>query len=168
MKNKKVWVIAIAVIMVMGLIGAVIEKTSPATTPSVAKQEQSQAQPTTTAQKYQYKVLSRVENKTVENVDVLVQPGEVSAEAIAMEVKASCKKPCNINVYDDQKAYDLESQYNKMMGDTSTQPNDLQTWKKTNYVYVADHLVGAVEFETGTFDQYPYKDWYYKELKGEK
>ncbi len=168
MKSKKLWIIGIAVILVMGLIGAVIEKTSPSTPTATTQQAQTQAQPTTSTQKYSYKVLSRVENKTVENIDVLVQPGDANAEAIAMEVKATCKKPCNIDVYDDQKAYDLESQYNKMMGDTSTQPNDLQTWKKTNYVYVADHLVGAVEFETGAFDQYPYRDWYYKELKGEK
>lgn len=163
-KSKKTIGIGIAIIMVMGLIGAVIEKTdqSSPTTENAEIVETSQAPVQT-----KYRELSRKENKTVENIAVLINPNE-SAQMISSDIKSTCKKPCNIDVYDDQKAYDLYSQYDSMMGDISTNPEDLTKWKQENYVYVADHLVGSIDFETGSFTEYPFRDWYYKELKGEK
>ena len=54
-----------------------------------------------------------------------------------------------------------------MMGTLDTTPQELQTWKTKNYVFVADHLVGSITFDEG-FSEYPLRDWYYKELKGNK
>lgn len=151
--------------MVMGLVGAVIESTEKSST---TQSTQPATTADTSAPKYNYQVLSRQDNKTVENIAVLISSGDMNAEAIAMEVKKTCKKPCNIDVYDDQKAYDLNAQYDKMMGESTTQPEDLTAWKQANYAYVGDHLIGSVDFETGSFNDYPFRDWYYKELKGEK
>ena len=113
-----------------------------------------------------YEILSRRENNAVENIDVLIQKDE-GAQAVAAKVKETCKKSCNINVYDEKQAFELQQQYDAMMTDLKTQPADLQEWKKKNYIYVADHYVGSVEFSTGIFDDYPFKEGYYRELKGE-
>lgn len=113
-----------------------------------------------------HEILSRRENMAVENIDVLIPKGE-DAQAIATEVKKTCKKSCNINIYDEKRAFELQHQYDTMMSDPNTQPVDLQEWKKKNYIYVAEHYVGSVEFSTGIFDDYPFKDWYYQELKGQ-
>ena len=163
LKSKKFWVVA-GVILLLGMIGTATSTSN--------KTAQSGQQPSATeapvASKYSYQVLSRQENKTVENIAVLISSSDTNAEAIAMDVKKTCKKPCNIDVYDDQKAYDLNAHYDKLMGESTTQPEDLTAWKQANYVYVGDHLVGSVDFETGSFNDYPFRDWYYKELKGEK
>lgn len=108
-----------------------------------------------------YEVLSQEEASNVENYNLLVKSSS-EAKSSAEEIKKSCKKSCNIAVYDDKKAYDLEVEYKKL-----TDQKEIDTWKKTNYVFVADHLVGNIDFETGTYKEYPYRDWYYKELKGE-
>ena len=118
--------------------------------------------------KYEYEILSRVEGKTDENISILIKVGETNPKGIAEEVQKSCKKQCNISLYDDKKAYELNDQYDKMMGTSGTQPSDLQDWKKKNYVFVAEHLVGQVGYSFGPYDDYPFKDWYYKELKGIK
>lgn len=108
-----------------------------------------------------YEILSQEELSNVENYNLLVKNSS-EAKSSAEVVKKSCKKACNIAVYDDKKAYDLEMEYKKL-----TDQKEIDAWKKTNYIFVADHLVGSIDFETGTYKEYPYRDWYYKELKGE-
>ena len=118
--------------------------------------------------KFDYKILSRKDNTTVENISVLVSVGEINGEAIAMEVKKTCQKKCNIDIYDDQKAYDLVMAYDKMMGNIDTPQSNLTDWKVKNYVYVGDHYIGMFDFSTETYKTYPFRDWYYKELKAKK
>jgi hypothetical protein len=155
----------------MFLIGAVTPDSTTTPTPNTNSQT-TQAQPTDTptpkneTKKLSYEVVKKDVNSTVENYKVLIPAGE-DGKAVAMEVKKSCSKPCNIAVYDDRKAVNLEIEYEKMMGDINTPIEAPQEWKKKNYVYVADHHVGYIDFETGNYKEYPYKDWYYKELKGE-
>lgn len=114
---------------------------------------------------YDYEILYRNENKTVENYMVLIKTGD-DGKVIAFEVKKECKKPCNIAIYNDKEALELEKQYDDMMGTPNTTPEELQVWKEKNYVFVADHLVGYINFELpDDYNEYPYKDWYYDELK---
>lgn len=108
-----------------------------------------------------YEILSQEDLAKVENYNLLVKSASDGRDS-AEEVKKTCKKPCNIAVYDDKNAYDLEVEYKKL-----TDPKDIEAWKKTNYVFVADHLIGNIDFETGNYQEYPYRDSYYKELKGE-
>lgn len=119
-------------------------------------------------QQAKYQELARKDAGAVENISVLVGPGGSDTQPIAQEVKRTCNKQCNINLYDDKKAFELQEQYDAMMADSNTKPADLEAWKKANYVYVADHLVGYVEFSSGSFDDFPFKDSYYRELTSNK
>ncbi|NMC36273.1 hypothetical protein GYA49_04485 [Candidatus Beckwithbacteria bacterium] len=125
-----------------------------------------------TTPKYEYEILERIEDKMDENISVLIKPGEPNSEAIAEEVHKTCKKSCNISIYDDKKAFELDAQYTNMLGSYETEQEDLTKWKEDNYVFVGDHLVALVGYGDtenwgyGPYTSYPMKDWYYKELKG--
>lgn len=165
-KQAKAVLIGVGVVMLI-LTGMAVLGSSGSSKDSVSDQQPTQQAQTQTKSQYQYEVLSKRDNGNVENVDVLVTSGETNGQAIALKVKKTCKKQCNINIYDDKKAFELQTQYDEMMDSSSTQPSDLQVWKKANYVFVGDHLIGYMEFSADAYDEYPYKDWYYKELKGE-
>lgn len=173
---KKIIFISIGVLLVIiGTLNTIAYNTSKGinnqtNTPTITSTQSTQTvQPTNTpAPKYEYKILSQKDNKTVENISVLVSAGEINGEAIAMEVKKTCQKKCNIDIYDEQKAYDLQMAYDQMMGNIDTPQSNLTSWKVKNYVYVGDHYIGTVDFETGTYSTYPFRDWYYKELKAKK
>lgn len=111
-----------------------------------------------------YEIVEKKDKGNIESYKVLIKSGN-DGKAIAMEVKKECGKPCNIDIYDDKQALELQKEYDEMMGTLDTKPQDLQAWKQKNYVFVADHLVGYVSFDTGEYQEFPYKDWYYKELK---
>lgn len=117
-----------------------------------------------------YERLSYKDAGNVENLAFLYTGTDKSKEYlenIAKEIKSNeCKKPCNVELYDDKSAFDLQQQYDQMMGSFDTKQSELDSWKKKNYVFVADHLLGYLEFSNeGYFNYYPYRDWYYKELK---
>jgi hypothetical protein len=148
----------------MGVIGNALHKTEDAQTDQTNTQA-SQPTPTaeTPAKKYNYEILDKQANKAVENISVLVKEDETEGEAIAMEVKGTCTKPCNISVYDTRKAFDLNQSYKNL-----TDQAQIEAWRKQNYVYVADHLIGDINFELGTYSPYPLRDWQYDELKGKQ
>lgn len=115
-----------------------------------------------------YEVVKKENGQTVENVDVLIKPGEPEPQKIAEKVKKECKKPCNISLYNDRKAFELQDQYDQMMSALDTKPSDLDNWNSKNYIYVANHLVGYMEFSQGLYNEYPLKDSYYEEMKSEE
>lgn len=170
--NKKVkWGITgfFTLMLIIGFNSPGSKTTPPANTDTQTAQTQPTEQPaapTVETKKLSYEVVKKEVNSTVENYKVLIPVGE-DGKAVAQEVKKSCGKPCNIAVYDDRKSVDLELEYEKMMGNINTPIEAPQEWKKKNYVYVAEHHVGYIDFETGNYKEFPYKDWYYKELKGE-
>lgn len=112
--------------------------------------------------KPQYEKVNYENNPTVENFWYLYSGADKTKETIekiAKEIKEKeCKKPCNISIYDDKKAVDLDLEYQK-----TRDMAEATNWKEKNYVFVADHLLGFQEFGTDTFAYYPYKDWFYKE-----
>ena len=117
-----------------------------------------------------YEKLSYKDAGNVENFAFLYAGSDKSEdylEKLAKEIKSKeCKKQCNIDLYDDKEAFNLQKQYDQMMSTFDTKQSDLDAWKKKNYVFVADHLLGYLEFsDEEHFNYYPYKDWYYKELK---
>jgi hypothetical protein len=115
---------------------------------------------------YNYEIIFKNENKTVENYMILIKPeNRNDGEAIAMEIKKSCKKTCNISIYDDKRALELQKEYDEMISTLKTPQEDLEKWKQKNYIYVADHFVGYMSFESEEYQRYPYKDFYYEELK---
>lgn len=151
------------------LIGiATSSKNSSAPQPSSQpeqKQEVAQASPTPNLE---YEILARVEDKTDENISVLIKVAETNPKGIADEVQKSCKKKCNVTLFDDKKAYELDSEYTNKMMSYDVTVAEREAWKKKNTVFLADHLVATVGYSFGDYSEYPMKDWYYKELKGEK
>ena len=125
------------------------------TTQPEQKQEMAKASPTP---KLEYDIIDRVENKLDENISVLIKPGETNPKAIAEEVQKSCKKKCNISLYDDKKAFDLDAEYTNKMLSYNVTVAEREAWKKKNTT-VGDSF--------GPYSEYPLKDSYYKELKGE-
>lgn len=102
------------------------------------------------------------------NYKLLIKPDdEFLAEDIADSFYKKCSKNCTIDIYDDEKALNLHEAYDLMYMKSETTSQDLKTWENKNYVYVADHYVGRIDFDTKMFNDYPLKDWYYKELGGE-
>lgn len=152
--NKKTtgWIVVIvAVFMLIGL--------STGSTPPIPKGD-NPSSPTKT----NYKILDRTNTSSVENISVLVSP-DINGEKVAKEVKKTCRKPCNISIYDNEKAFELQEEYDTKAGDSSTDLSWFDEWKKNNYVFVADHQIGYMMFESDDYDEYPLRDWYYKELK---
>ncbi len=129
------------------------------------KQEVAQASPTP---KLEYEILARVEDKVDENISVLIKAGETNPKGIAEEVQKSCKKKCNVTLFDDKKAFELDAEYTNKMMSYDVTVAQREAWKKKNTVFLADHLVATVGYSFGDYSEYPMKDWYYKELKGEK
>jgi len=136
---------------------------------SETEQKQETTQTASPTPKLEYEIVDRIDNKSDENISILIKSGESNPEGIALEIKKSCKKNCNISLYDDKKAFELESQYSKLSSSEA-----MTKWKKDNYVFVAEHFVATVGYGStenwgyGPYSEYPMKDWYYKELKGEK
>lgn len=159
-KKTKIIIGVVIVIFVLSIMGAAGDnkKTEPAPT-QTARQEAAQEQKVP-EEKPEYQIAFRDENNRVENYELLITPG-ADGKAAALDVKKQCKKPCNIYVYDDSKAQKLEREYADISDADST-----TAWKKKNYVYVADHLVGSIDFETGEWQGYPYRDFYYRENGG--
>lgn len=151
-------------LIVLGSIGKSGSESEPTTQPE-QKQEVAQASPTP---KLEYEIIARVEDKADENISVLIKVGETNPKGIAEEVQKSCKKKCNITLFDDKKAYDLDSEYTNKMMSYNVTVAQREAWKKKNTIFLADHLVATVGYSFGDYSEYPMKDWYYKELKGEK
>jgi hypothetical protein len=112
-----------------------------------------------------YEKLGYENLKTVENFSYLYIGADKTKETIEKTIReirvGECKKLCNISLYDEKKAAELDGEYLKGV----FTPEEKRAWEEKNYVYVADHFVGYLEFEgDGIFSYYPYKDWYYKEI----
>lgn len=117
--------------------------------------------------KLEYEIIARVDGKLDENISVLIKQGETNPRGIAEEVQESCKKKCNITLFDDKKAYELDSEYTNQMMTYEVSVAEREAWKKENTVFLAEHLVATVGYSFGEYSEYPMKDSYYRELKGE-
>lgn len=140
---------------------------------TVREEDQSKQSPTSKQAEAQadtdlYEKISYDSSGIVENIYYLYLGSDKSEKAIdklARDLKSKdCKKQCNISIYDDRSAINLDLAYKKL-----TSLEEQNNWKEKNYIYVADHLLGFLEFEgNGIFFYYPYKDWYYKDLKNKQ
>lgn len=122
-----------------------------------------------TKNKVDYEIVSSEKSKAVENYWLLLKSEDRSKQTLEEFArgftKEKCGKECTVSLYDDIKALNLDRDYYMLTGTLSTKPEDLENWKKKNYVYVADHLIGYLSFDI--YQEYPFKDWYYKQLIGE-
>lgn len=164
---KKLAIIGGSILFVLILIGASTSssnKQESEQSPKPAKQEVAETSP---SPKLDYEILDRVENKLDENISVLINSGEENPKAIADEVQKTCKKKCNISLFDDKKAFDLDAEYTNKMLSYDVTVEEREAWKQKNTVFLADHLVATVGDSFGPYTEYPLKDSYYRELKGE-
>ena len=138
------------------------EDNSVATNTDVAKVQETPTQ-APSQQVAEYEQLSYEELATIENFTYLYSGNDKSEEylkSVLNEIRENnCKKPCNISLFDDRKAANLDSEMKNIRNETEE-----KEWKSKNYVYVADHFPAMWEFE-GIFFYYPYKDWLYDSLK---
>lgn len=162
MNNKKKTLTHILTGIVVFIIAAIIiigkdTKTVPVGTP----------EPTTTAQPptniaNEYETVDRQDSQTTENHYYLLKTSDLSEEniqRIARQIKQKeCKKQCNLFLYDDEQAAQLDMAYNQL-----TTSEAMTDWKESNYVYVAEHNIGQVINDE--FSYYPLKDWYYEQMK---
>ena len=107
-----------------------------------------------------YKKVAGDSDKSGDNLRYLLTESglsETDVKAIAEAIQRNeCKKQCNIYLFDDQKAAELDIAYSKL-SDSSA----MTKWKAENYVFVAEHNVGQLVF--GDYTHYPLKDWYYEQ-----
>ena len=94
-----------------------------------------------------------------------VDKSEENLERVAKEIKTrECQKDCNILLYDNKKAYDLDREREALVGGEA-----LSEWDSENFVFLADHNIGMLEFFGEIFMPYPLKDGpLYNELKAEE
>jgi hypothetical protein len=149
--------VSIGVIVVI-IVFAILKSASDNKT--TTQSAQPSAKRDATKAKLDYVLVHQDENNRVENYEIVIMPG-TGGEAAALDVKRECEKPCNIFVYDTVEAQKLDREYHDISNGESA-----AKWKQDNYVYVADHLVGSIDFETGKWSAFPYRDWQYKELGG--
>ena len=74
-------------------------------------------------------------------------------EKIARKIKEEeCRKKCNIVIWDDRKAYDLDKERS-----TQSSESMIEEWDKANQGYIAEHLIGILEYRNEKFSYYPLK-----------
>lgn len=152
------------------IVGAISDATKPTpvttsqttqTAPQITEQPTSVPPTTVPVKTYQYEVKKHEVKTNLENFEVLIQPNEPDPKGLAFDVKKKCNSPCNIYLYDDEKALNLQLAYDDMDID------ERNAWIKQNYVFVADHTVGNINFELpNDYNDYPFRDWQYRELGG--
>ena len=152
-------------LIVLGLIGKG-SSTEQATGQSDSGKQETVTE-TVSQPAFEYEILARIEDNADENISVLIKPGEANPQGIAEEVQKSCKKKCNVTLFDDKKAFELDAEYTNKMMSYDVTVAEREAWKKKNTVFLADHLVATVGYSFGPYSEYPLKDSYYKELKGE-
>lgn len=123
------------------------------------------AEPT---EKPTYMLIGKDSNKFFDTISVLVDEKETKSESIAFEVRKTCTQKCTVDIYNNKKAFDLQNEYTALMKKAGTRPEDLTNWKKKNTIFIADHFLGSIDSASDSYQAFPFKDWYYKELKGIK
>ncbi|HXD93598.1 MAG TPA: DUF2971 domain-containing protein [Bacteroidia bacterium] len=103
--------------------------------------------------KFNVEILKYQNNSVVENYFIYLKDSLTSEELkefISAFRDKFCYKPCNLNVFDTSKISELIGVY---------------PLKGRDYIQYADACIAAAEFSTEEFiSDYPYKDFYYKEL----
>ena len=82
----------------------------------------------------------------IETYAILIPSGG-NGKAVAEKVEEICKWSCSVDIFDNRRAFSLHERY-KTMG----------PWADDDYLFVAEHYVGRIYFESGTYVKYPFKD----------
>lgn len=164
---KKLLLIIGGGFLVLVILGSIGKNSSSSQNLPQSETSQKTVADASPAPELEYEILDRIENKLDENISVLIKPGEANPKAIADEVQKTCKKKCNISLFDDKRAFELDAEYTNKMLSYEVTVEEREAWKKKNTVFLADHLVATVGDGFGPYTEYPLRDSYYRELKGE-
>lgn len=164
------------ILLFFAVIGAIIDGgNTPTETPQTVATESSNGEIESTVT-----LLGTDHNNAVENFNFLVVTADNSEEnllKIAQNVKSeNCSKDCNLWFYDDESAYNLQKEFedlevewregmiNGQLTAEGLQAN-IDSWNKEHYIFVADHYLGFLSFDSDFFWLYPYKDTTYTDLQ---
>lgn len=125
-------------------------------------------EPTSPTLEVIHKETNRMPIGVLENIYAYVPPETASkAEEITFAFqKNQCKtsEGCNLWVFDNKAALELSYEFDQHYGNSTLEEN--AEWNQQHYIFVADHFIGGISFDAADFWQdYPYKDFYYDELK---
>lgn len=97
--------------------------------------------------------------KTVENYYLLIKTDDLSKEnieVVAKKIKGTvCSMPCNISIYDDPRAYEIEQEKNKLTNLEKYQ--EAIALEQKNQQFLAEHIVGFLGFDGDIFLYFPNK-----------
>jgi predicted nucleic acid-binding Zn ribbon protein len=95
--------------------------------------------------------------KTIENYYILIQTDDLSEsnlETIAKKVKSvMCQMPCNINLYDNTTAYDIEMEIDRLTNQGEF--DEVKNLETKNQQLLSEHVVGFLSFDGNVFMYYP-------------
>lgn len=107
-------------------------------------------------QSTQYEIVVNEDNSNVQNIDALLLSTDTSEGSVTNDIaeikENECKKRCNISLFDNKEALELDGEYR-----TLTDSDEMTAWKAEHYDFVADHLLGYMMVDNETVDYYPYK-----------
>lgn len=101
---------------------------------------------------------------------------EANLQEIALKLREeNCKRDCNIDLYDDAQAHELWKElealqaqwFNEMMAQGKNYQYVEQKealWNQENYIFMADHYIAWLIFDSDEIWLYPFRDSKYKEL----
>ncbi|MDR0419100.1 MAG: hypothetical protein LBH34_02675 [Prevotellaceae bacterium] len=104
--------------------------------------------------KSSYDIITTDHNNAVQNYYILIKEkfDQKSLTEFALRFKNEhCTRNCNINVYDDISVSDIVTKY---------------PLTDKEYLKLADHFVGTMDFDSDYISYYPLQDIKYKELGG--
>lgn len=114
-----------------------------------------------------YQIKVNRDRGNVINYKLLISPDDVVvAEELATNFFKKCTKNCTVDIYDDERALNFHETLDQMYMKSETTQEDLNKWERKNYVFVADHNVGRIDFDAQMYNDYPLKDSQYRELGG--
>ena len=90
----------------------------------------------------------------IEQYAILI-PARDNGKDAAQFVESRCEEwPCNVEIFDNKRAFQLYEHYKNQ-----------SSWTNDDFVFAANHYVGSIYFESGTYVKYPFKqDQQYKEF----
>jgi hypothetical protein len=104
-----------------------------------------------------YTILRHENSGNVEKYAILIRSSE-DGEAAAQILQRSCKKTCDIDVYDDRNALSHQMRFDAMTKNSSSDTPEASMWISKNFSFLAQHYVGWFDGKTGEYFAYPVKN----------
>ena len=157
--------VTLAVIIIVSVVSAVSPESFDVPEQELAEQEASTEEAEAEEAVPDYKILKKETEGVGINAALLYEGGDPEqAKRIALDYKKTCASDCNVEIWDNREAFNVNSAYDQKYADYSFEES--QAWEQENLILVAEHFIGWIIFsESGVWQEYPLKDWRYQEIK---